>query len=196
MLRGLGCFLGIKWAVAVPIFTLFHFFLLQTYFYAKSHLLSILKSKKSDRWRKKCDQSTPALKQVETPRWKGTYTRATRPCRLRSPAAASQVLDHSSQAIIVIRFCHKLSQIQNVTATRILLAATPTSAHASAPATSGRLHWLIVKIKRKITPRPSSCFNTKLSMLNNWAFYARPSCLKLNGLLLSVRNEHHPRSKS
>ena len=62
MLRGLGCFLGIKWAVAVPIFTLFHFFLLQTYFYAKSHLQSILKSKKSDRWRKKCDQSTPALK--------------------------------------------------------------------------------------------------------------------------------------
>ena len=61
MLRGLGCFLGIKWAVAVPIFTLFNFFPLQTYFYAKSHLLSMLKSKKSDRWRKKCDQSTPAL---------------------------------------------------------------------------------------------------------------------------------------
>ena len=62
MLRGLGCFLGIKWAVAVPIFTLFNFFPLQTYFYAKLHLLSMLKSKKSDRWRKKCDQSTPALK--------------------------------------------------------------------------------------------------------------------------------------
>ena len=49
MLRGLGCFLGIKWAVAVPIFTLFNFFPLQDYFYAKSHLLSMLKSKKSDR---------------------------------------------------------------------------------------------------------------------------------------------------
>ena len=61
MLRGLGCFLGIKWAVAVPIFTQFNFFPLQTYFYAKSHLLSMLKSKKSDRRRKKCDQSTPAL---------------------------------------------------------------------------------------------------------------------------------------
>ena len=61
MLRGLGCFLGIKWAVAVPIFTLFNFFPLQTYFYAKSHLLRMLKSKKSDRCRKKCDQSTPAL---------------------------------------------------------------------------------------------------------------------------------------
>ena len=61
MLRGLGCFLGIKWAVAVPIFTLFNFFPLQTYFYAKSHLLSMLKLKKSDRWRKKSDQSTPAL---------------------------------------------------------------------------------------------------------------------------------------
>ena len=61
MLRGLGCFLGIKWAVAVPIFTIFNIFPLQTYFYAKSHLLSMLKSKKSDRWRKKCDQSTPAL---------------------------------------------------------------------------------------------------------------------------------------
>ena len=47
MLRGLGCFLGIKWAVAVPIFTLFNFFPLQTYFYAKSHLLSMLKSKKA-----------------------------------------------------------------------------------------------------------------------------------------------------
>ena len=43
-------------------FTLFNFFLLETYFYAKSHLLSMLKSKKSDRWRKKCDQSTPALR--------------------------------------------------------------------------------------------------------------------------------------
>ena len=62
MLRVLGCFLGIKWAVAVPIFTLFNFFRLQTYFYAKSHLLRMLKSKKSDRWRKKCDRSTPALK--------------------------------------------------------------------------------------------------------------------------------------
>ena len=61
MLRGLGCSLGIKWAVAVPIFTLFNFFPLQTYFFAKSHLLSMLKWKKSDRWRKKCDQSTPAL---------------------------------------------------------------------------------------------------------------------------------------
>ena len=61
MLRGLGCFLGIKWAAAVPIFTLFNIFPLQTYFYAKSHLLSMLKSKKSDRWRKKCNQSTPAL---------------------------------------------------------------------------------------------------------------------------------------
>ena len=49
MLRGLGCFLGRKWAVAVPIFTLFNFFLLQTYFHAKSHLLSMLKPKKSDR---------------------------------------------------------------------------------------------------------------------------------------------------
>ena len=49
MLRGLRCFLGIKWAVVVPIFTLFNFFPLQTYFYAKSHLLSMLKSKKSDR---------------------------------------------------------------------------------------------------------------------------------------------------
>ena len=47
MLRGLGCFLGIKWAVAVPVFTLFNFFPLQTYFYAKSHLLSMLKSKKA-----------------------------------------------------------------------------------------------------------------------------------------------------
>ena len=61
ILRGLGCFLGRKWAVAVPIFTQFNFFPLQTYFYAKSHLLSILKPKKSDRWRKKCDRSTPAL---------------------------------------------------------------------------------------------------------------------------------------
>ena len=42
-------FLGIKWAVAVPIFTLFNFFPVQTFFYAKSHLLSMLKSKKSDR---------------------------------------------------------------------------------------------------------------------------------------------------
>ena len=49
MLRGLGCFLGRKWAIAVPIFTLINFFLLQTYFYAKSHLLSMLKPKKNDR---------------------------------------------------------------------------------------------------------------------------------------------------
>ena len=69
MLRGLGWFLGIKWAVAVPIFTLFNFFLLQTYFYAKSHLLSMLKLKKSDRWRKKCDQSTPALTVNEKLSW-------------------------------------------------------------------------------------------------------------------------------
>ena len=34
-------------AVAVPIFTLFNFFPLQTYFYAKSHLLSMFKSKKA-----------------------------------------------------------------------------------------------------------------------------------------------------
>ena len=47
MLRGLGCFLGIKWAVAVPIFTLFNFFPLHTCFYAKSQLLSMLKSKKA-----------------------------------------------------------------------------------------------------------------------------------------------------
>ena len=47
MLRGLGCFLGRKLAVAVPIFTLFIFFPLQTYFYAKSHLLSMLKAKKA-----------------------------------------------------------------------------------------------------------------------------------------------------
>ena len=52
-LWGLGCFLGIKWVVTVPIFTLFNFFPLQTYFYAKSHLLSMLKSKKSDRCRRK-----------------------------------------------------------------------------------------------------------------------------------------------
>ena len=49
MLRGYGCFLGIKWAVAVPFFTLFKFFPVQTYFYAKSYLLStcMLKSKKA-----------------------------------------------------------------------------------------------------------------------------------------------------
>ena len=55
MLRGFRCFLGIKWAVAVPIFTLFNFFPLQTYFYAKSHLhvLSMLKSKKKRPLKKK-----------------------------------------------------------------------------------------------------------------------------------------------
>ena len=42
-------FLSRKWAVAVPIFTPFNFFPLQTYFYTKSHLLSTLKPKKSDR---------------------------------------------------------------------------------------------------------------------------------------------------
>ena len=47
MYRGFGCFLGRKWAVVVPIFTLFNFFSLQTYFYAKSHLLSMLKLKKA-----------------------------------------------------------------------------------------------------------------------------------------------------
>ena len=66
MLRGLGCFLGIKWAVAVPIFTVFNFFPLQTYFYAKSHLLSMLKSKKkATAEEKKCDRSTPAASVVQ-----------------------------------------------------------------------------------------------------------------------------------
>ena len=45
---GFRVFLGRKWTVAVPIFTLFNFFPLQTYFYAISHLLSMLKPK-SDR---------------------------------------------------------------------------------------------------------------------------------------------------
>ena len=61
ILRGLGhrCFLRIKWVVSEPIFTPL---CLQTYFYAKSQLPSMLKPKTKRPMEKKCDRSKPALR--------------------------------------------------------------------------------------------------------------------------------------